>query len=93
MRQREERSETRQQEVEKLSVKQFNPCLKKQQKNSVLNAKLLTETEEECVHTHGEHAEETMGDEVGSHHQGLSGDHRQVKAKTFTCDVLRNKSH
>lgn len=26
---------------------------------------ILTEAEEECVHTHGVHAEEAVGDEVG----------------------------
>lgn len=32
---------------------------------------ILTEAEEQCVHTHCIHAEETMGDEVGSHYQRL----------------------
>ena len=32
---------------------------------------LLTETEEECVHTHGVHTEEPMGDEVGADHHSL----------------------
>lgn len=36
-----------------------------------LNAKLLTEAEEQCVHTHGVHAEESVGDEVGSHYHRL----------------------
>lgn len=42
-------------------------------------AKLLTEAEEERIHTHGVHAEEAMGDEVGSH------DHRLQRSthKTF----------
>ena len=32
---------------------------------------LLTEAEEERVHAHGVHAEEAVGDEVGSHYQSL----------------------
>lgn len=32
---------------------------------------LLTETEEQRVHTHGINAEETMGNEVGANHYGL----------------------
>lgn len=34
-------------------------------------AQLLTEAEEQRVHTHGVHAEEAMGDEVGSHDHRL----------------------
>lgn len=36
-----------------------------------MKAMILTEAEEQCVHTHGVHAEETMGNEVGSHYQRL----------------------
>lgn len=32
---------------------------------------LLTETEEQSVHTHGVNTEEPMGDEVGANHHGL----------------------
>lgn len=32
---------------------------------------LLTETEEESIHTHAENAEEATGDDVGSHDGGL----------------------
>lgn len=32
---------------------------------------LLTETEEQRVHTHGVNAEESMGDEVGANHHSL----------------------
>lgn len=34
---------------------------------------LLTEAEEECVHTHVVHAEEPVSDEVASNHHGLQG--------------------
>lgn len=34
---------------------------------------LLTEAEEECVHTHVVDAEEAVSDEVASNHHGLQG--------------------
>lgn len=36
---------------------------------------LLTEAEEQCVHTHGVHAEEAMGNEVRSNHHRLGENH------------------
>lgn len=39
----------------------------------MIEAVLLTETEEKSVHTHGIHTEESMGDEVGA------DDHRLVR--------------
>lgn len=44
-----------------------------QQKEEICrkNAKLLTEAEEQCVHAHGVHTEEAVGDEVGSHYHCL----------------------
>lgn len=54
------------------SLRQLYECLKTGRREDIwLNAKLLTEAEEQCVHTHGVHAEEAMGDEVGSHYQRL----------------------
>lgn len=35
------------------------------------DAKLLTEAEEQRIHTHGIHAEEAMGDEIGPHYHRL----------------------
>ncbi len=32
---------------------------------------VLTEAEEECVHTHGVNAEKPMGNEVGAHQHSL----------------------
>lgn len=40
---------------------------------------VLTETEEQSVHTHGVHAEEPMGDEVGADRHRL----RRKKKNTF----------
>lgn len=54
------------------SFRQLYECLKTARREEIwLNAKLLTEAEEQCVHTHGVHAEEAMGDEVGSHYHRL----------------------
>lgn len=47
----------------------------------IQKAKVLTEAEEERVHTHGVDTEETMGDEVGSHHYRLSGHNHTCQDK------------
>lgn len=46
-------------------------------------AKLLTEAEEQRVHTHGVHTEEAMGDEVGSHYHRL----QQNTGTVFICHL------
>lgn len=55
-----------------------------------LNTKLLTEAEEECVHTHGVHAEETMGDEVGSHYHCLSAENHILQDLCCGITALRS---
>lgn len=45
----------------------------------VAGGALLTEAEEECVHTHSVHTEESMGNQVGSHHHRLG---REKQAHT-----------
>lgn len=57
-----------------------------------LNALLLTEAEEQCVHTHGVHAEEAMGDEVGSNYQRL-GEENHAHQDLFCGTELRKKSY
>lgn len=58
-----------------LSLRQLYECLKEERFAGDLaeryRMKVLTEAEEQCVHTHGVHAEESMGDEVGSHYHCL----------------------
>lgn len=49
------------------------------------DAKVLTEAEEKRIHTHGVHAEEAMGDEVGSHYHRL-----QRSTHTHTHSLLRD---
>lgn len=41
--------------------------------------RLLTEAEEQRIHTHGVHAEEAVGDEVGSHDHRLQKEHTHTK--------------
>lgn len=54
------------------SLRQLYECLETGGREEIwLNATTLTEAEEQCVHTHGVHAEEAMGDEVGSHYHRL----------------------
>jgi len=61
-----------------------------------MNAKWLTEAEEQRVHAHAVHAEEAVGDEVGSHDQRLGGEkkwhawgtllgHRRAERITITA--------
>lgn len=46
-------------------------------------AGLLTETEEEGVHTHGVHAEEPVGNEVGANRHGLTGERERERGHTW----------
>lgn len=55
----------------------MHKCLKAGRPEEVrLNAKLLTEAEEQCVHAHGVHAEESVGNEVGANDYSLVGTRR-----------------
>lgn len=58
----------------------------------VAGGALLTEAEEECVHTHGVHAEEAVGNKVGTNHHRLRREthsnhyytqHRRLHSATF----------
>lgn len=76
MRQREEKSElwARRRGDQQLSVRQRCEFLQTASGDPVgANKKLLTETQEQGVHAHGVHAEEAMGNQVGSHYHRLRG--------------------
>lgn len=58
---------------------------------------LLTEAEEECVYTHGVHAEEAVGNKVGTNHHRLRREthsnhyytqHRRLHSATFKAEII-----
>lgn len=53
--------------------------------NDTCQVVLLTETEEKCVHTHGVHTEESMGNEVGANYHSLVR-----KTRTSCSDFIQN---
>lgn len=51
----------------------------------------LTEAEEERIHTHGVHAEESVSDEVGAHDQRLRKDPNQlIQRDTMTPNAQQS---
>lgn len=96
IRQREEQLETWQEEEEASNSAETFWALKKRTESRKIyiitltlhqhvNNELLTEAEEQCVHTHGIHAEEAMSDEVGTNYQRLGREnHIRLPARIQT---------